>query len=848
MNLRHLGLSSNFTLPGAETHYAPDLLLTTSHLEIRLRVDLDAHAADVKAIHSLTAKAEGVREIELDAVELDIIKIEDLDGRATRYSYDGDKIRIKWEEAYAEGETRRLQVTYQVIEPIGGMSFGGPTPESPERGRWMATDHETQRARYWLPCIDHSSVRMPLDIYVEHESDLTCLGPGEMMSQTEEPNGFTTTHWKLEQRSPSYLLCIAVGEFVKWDGGEFNGKPIAAFAPKPCSVETLERCFGPTKGLLEMITPYLGPLPWSKYYQFAMPGIGGAMENISLVSWDEFWLFDEAMHQDLGRLFDQVNLHELAHTWFGNLVVCRDYAHVWLKESWATYMEVVWFEKTHGADETHFELLTKRRRYFSESKSQYSRPIMTRKFDTPWQMYDAHLYPGGAVRLHMLRDKLGDDVFWRAVRSYVDTYAGKVVETSDFRRVMEEHSGYSLAEFFAQWFERAGHPKLKLSSRHHSESGNFRISIEQSSHGGPKDAPPFRFPLELAIEVSEGSWEMHSIDLEEKRHVLRIPMAEAPLQVVVDPSCKAVVELEYDPGKEMLARSLQHSPYIYGKIHAAETLVKSGRRSALNIVGQALEDEAFWGVRKSIVSALGKSKTPFAEAILISSLESEKMADALHSTCVACGEHRSKEMAAALTAFLHRSDVPYRARGAALSALGRQNEHCDWDILLAAAEDDGWQHFLRRNAVAAVAKTRSERGARLLIERMQSPDESIGLRASAAVGLAACVSNLDRAQKAAATEALIELLQADSYRLRLAAARGLTALPSRKAISPLESIRGTLCAQDHPLIDRAVSAARKNTEDSTGSKMQKRVEDLEEQLKKLLARIEELEADAQNGE
>ena len=230
-----------------------------------------------------------------------------------------------------------------------------------------------------------------------------------------------------------YLLCIIVGEYIRVDYEPLReGIPIAGFAPKGNPISDLRRTFQPTKELIRFAETKLGPLPWAKYFQFFSPGIGGAMENISLVSWDARLLLDDSMYQDLGELFDQINLHELAHTWFGDLIVCRDYAHVWLKESWATYFECVWMEHKKSVDRFHTELLSKRERYFSEVKSRYSRPIMTRVFDSPWKMYDLHLYPGGAVRLHMLRKKIGDDVFWNATRDYIETYAQQVVERMIF--------------------------------------------------------------------------------------------------------------------------------------------------------------------------------------------------------------------------------------------------------------------------------------------------------------------------------------------------------------------------------------------------------------------------------
>ena len=94
--------------------------------------------------------------------------------------------------------------------------------------------------------------------------------------------------------------------------------------------------------MLDWMTGFLdSTYPYPKYFQVAVPGIGGAMENISLVSWDDSWLVDERAHAEFGWLVDVINLHEMAHTWFGDVVVCRDFAHSWLKESWATYMESI---------------------------------------------------------------------------------------------------------------------------------------------------------------------------------------------------------------------------------------------------------------------------------------------------------------------------------------------------------------------------------------------------------------------------------------------------------------------------------------------------------------------------
>ena len=176
------------------------------------------------------------------------------------------------------------------------------------------------------------------------------------------------------------------------------------------------------------------------------------MENISLVSWNDRVIQDETLALEAKYRADLINLHEMAHSYFGDAIVCRDFAHTWLKESWAVYMEQCWLEDTTTREERDYRYFEALHAYLREADNRYKRPIVTRHFKSSWEIFDAHTYPGGACRLHTLRKEIGDEVFWTAVRDYLQRYYGKVVETEHFRMVLEEHSGRSLGQFFDQWF------------------------------------------------------------------------------------------------------------------------------------------------------------------------------------------------------------------------------------------------------------------------------------------------------------------------------------------------------------------------------------------------------------
>src|SRR5690606_29062523 len=198
--------------------------------------------------------------------------------------------------------------------------------------------------------------------------------------------------------------CFAAGEFVRADDGEFDDGekriPLAYFCSPQHTAGDMLRSFGRTGAMLAWMTAKLGrPFPYPKYFQWTAPGVSGAMENISLVSWDERFSLDEKLAAEWTWLVDAVNVHEMAHSYFGDAVVCRDFAHAWLKESWATYIEQVYREDTISPDEGRYVFYEHAERYFNEADNPYKRPIVTRHFQSSWDMYDAHLYPGGACRL-----------------------------------------------------------------------------------------------------------------------------------------------------------------------------------------------------------------------------------------------------------------------------------------------------------------------------------------------------------------------------------------------------------------------------------------------------------------
>ena len=833
------------TLP---EHYPPDLELEPTHLLIDLYISIPARSVGGRVTTTVQARHAGSLSLKLDAVDFDDLSVRDLDDQPLSWRYDGRKLVITWERAFAAQEIRRVEVAYRVVVPGAGLYFAAPDEAYPDQPYYMLSDNETERARHWLPCIDHPNVRTPLDLRLRADARFTILANGYLVEQIDHGDGTKTAHWRLEQPCPSYLICIAVGELTYADDGEFiQGEqviPVAYYSGVEYSAEDLRRTFAPTKRMMEWMIGLLAlPFPYPKYYQLALPITSGAMENISLVTWNDRAVQDPLLAREIGWDIDQVNVHEMAHSYFGDAVVCRDFAHSWLKESWATYVEQLWQESAGGPDAAQYVYHRHREIYFKECDQKYQRPIITRRFASSWDLFDAHLYEGGACRLETLRQELGDLVFWAAVRDYLQRYQHQVVETDDFRRVLEEHSGRSLGKFFDQWFRTAGFPDLKVSFTYDAACHEGTFTIEQKQVNQEKKIPAFEFTLEIAW-TSGSQDEQRTIQIDSQRHVTVVPMSAKPDQVRIDPHHKVLHRLEFNPGDPMLRAQLTTAPDVIGRIEAAQTLIKTAKQINIQAVIDAFLQETFWGVRCEFATALGDANHATAIEGLAQLIRIEDDPRVLIRLLRAAGNYRSPAIAAAIQARLQSTLGPASTQ-AAYIALGKQREQAPFDFLANAATRPTRDGRAQAGAFTALGETRREAAIPLLRSYAAyggSPNRS---RPAAVSALATAGKNQERPQRAPIAEQLIDLLRDPWNDVRWAAARALGDLGATEAISALEAFGQSVSAQEQATVNRIVDDIRAHDK-VDGSAQQKQIDDLrdkvrdlEQQLQTLTARLEQ---------
>jgi aminopeptidase N len=459
--------------------------------------------------------------------------------------------------------------------------------------------------------------------------------------------------------------------------------------------------------------------------------------------------------------------------------------------------------------------------------------------DSSWMMFDRHLYPGGALRIHMLRHLLGERHFWSGVQSYVQQSWGQVVETDDFRRVLERQSGRSLARFFDQWLGSPGYPALDVRFSHDAEKGRGHVSIVQKQVTDKSDSPPaFYFDLDVAIEHADGSWTTEIVEVRGPRAALAWPQTSVPRQVVLDPGGKVLFKATFEPGDDILARTLEAGPTVYARAHAAETLGRLGRGKHVALLIGAYGKEQAFGVREAIARALGAAGSRAAAAGLVALLPGEKDPRVRLIVLNAMRQYREPEVAEAAAQWLAAVPRLPLATAAALGVLGAQRGQAPLSTISAHLDGGGpWGHE-RRGALAALGASHAAAVIAPLVAVVEDRGELRQVRLAAAPALAEAGRAQERHLSTVAREALEDLTRDPDTGLRLAAVRALAALGDPAARRVVAAASTHLPIQDRPTVQRAVDRLTATGKDGRD----RRIEDLEARVRKLSERVDELES------
>ena len=773
---------------GADTRrYPVSPQVKFDHLSLVIDMH-DPMSRSFTATETLTFRtaSETIDHLDLDAVGLEIQHVTDQAGKPLDFRQDDQSVTVRFPAALPIDHADEIVFTYRCSHPKAGMIFTLPDSAYPNRPVSIHTQGEPEQNRFWFISHDDPNAKITSEITVTIPEKYQALSNGALIAQDAPSPGMTRFHYAMSHPQASYLVSLVVGEFVV-TRDTWRGRPVEYWLP-PTMAGDAARTFGKTPRMMELFSTLTGvDFAWEKYAQVVVYNFAaGGMENTSCTSLTEAAPLDERAALDNDA--ESLTAHELAHQWFGDLVTCNNWDHLWLNEGFAVFMDNVWQEHEHGEARYAYELYRTMRDVAAGDDVKQRAGVVWPFYEDPDDTFSrpvSNPYSKGCSVLQMLRQSLGEDVFWKCLGEYLRRHAYSSVETDDLRKTIDDVSGRSYERFFQQWLYRAGSPHLKTEYHWNEDTHTAKVTFEQTQDISA-DAPAFELTVPVWFVEDDGQIDKASAHFSGRFGSVEIHRDHEPVEIDVDPQLSVLADWDIDEPTTMWIHAAEHGATPGARLRAIDNLANHDedrvRDALIAILTDESSDRAY---RVFAARALGKMEQPSARDALLAAFPKLQDQRVRAATVDAIGGYRSDAVAAFLTK-LAGDDPALRVQESAISGLANQTPNeAIINVLLADAAKPVWRDLFRIAAVRTLSTLGDERGIApaMALATYGQPYRSRP-RAVEALGRYGAILPLEK--RAPIREFLINLLDDPIENVQYAAARSLGDLGDEKAVPALK--------------------------------------------------------------
>lgn len=415
----------------------------------RYELQLEYKVAINRLAGTATVTAVALAELQTFSLDLSsalsVAKVTVNGKRPKHFRTDRDKLHITLAERLPAGAAMTVAVRYSGTPRPKRTPWGEVGFEELTEGALVAG--QPNGASSWFPCDDHPSAKASFRIQIATESAYLTLANGKLLSRRARA-GMTT--WTYEQSEPTstYLITLQVGPYTRRRMAK-NGVEIFSVLPDRLRRE-FDHDFGRQPQMMKLFVKLFGPYPLADGYTVVVTDddleIPLEAQGISIFG---------ANHCDGRRGSERLVAHELAHQWFGNSVTAQRWRHIWLHEGFACYAEWLWSDHCGERSADDWARHYHRRLVDSPQDLVLADP-------GPQDMFDDRVYKRGALALHTLRRRIGDDAFFALLREWTSRYRHASVVTDDFIALAAQYTEDSLRPLWAAWLYSAEVPELDL--------------------------------------------------------------------------------------------------------------------------------------------------------------------------------------------------------------------------------------------------------------------------------------------------------------------------------------------------------------------------------------------------
>ncbi len=709
----HAGDPPRTITPDPLRYVSPSRTYDTEHTALDLDVDLQARRIAGHVTHTVRALRDGLAEVRMNCVGLSIDSVT-VDGKRARFDYPvaadqstswlagasagtaDDQLVVSCNPPLARGAKAAVRVYYSGNPEIG-LYWIRPEKGIPDKRYEVWSQGEGEDNRYWIPCNDYPNDKATFEGRFRVPKGYTAISNGALVDKHDVGNK-TEFYWKLDQPQVSYLIVLTVAEYKILEQKSGN-VPLQYVVPPGTDDATILRGYGLTPDMVAYFEKEIGiPYPYAKYAQISVQDyIYGGMENTSATVMNIRTLYDE--RAELTRTEQNLVAHELAHQWWGDMLTCREWSHMWLNEGFATYYAYLYKEYHDGDDAFRYQMMGAHDDV-TKADDTDPRPMVVDFFNRTDARNNALVYVKGASVLHMLRAILGDDLYRETIRRYGEENKFDVVDTQDLMRAVREVTGENLDWFFEQWVFLAGHPKFKVSKSWDDKSSVLTLKVEQTQKTGGL-VPVFRVPVDVEITWDGGS-QTHRIQVEDASASYYFSVPAEPRMVVFDKGDWILKTLDFGKLTHESIYELEHGDFMT-RVRAAQALAAKGTDArAVSALRAVVMGDAFWGLRREAALSLGKIDNDAALSALVEGTAANDARVRLACTEALGGYYRN-ETAASTLEKLVGNDRAYGVRAAAVTSLVKARGTRASKVCTDALKQESDQGVVRNAALNGLA-------------------------------------------------------------------------------------------------------------------------------------------------
>ena len=522
----------------------PNRVRTVDVQHYKIGVDFNRKLKSISGDTTISFKPLGknFKTLELDATGMKFSSVRlEPSGKVLNYSVKPNKIIVTLDKSYDSNDEISVNFKY-TAKPRKGIYFVDPVIENGKitRHAQVWTQGEPEEAHHWFPSYDFPDDKATTEQFLTANAGETVIANGNLIEQKKNPNGKTVFHYKMDVPHSTYLTSFVIGTYDKVSD-KYGEIPLGFYVYKGLK-PIANKAYGKTKDMFVIFEELTGiAYPYNKYDQTMVANFNfGGMENITATTMAD----TEIMLAEIipGAVEDLVS-HELAHSWFGNLVTCKNWSELWLNEGFATFMEAAYREKMYGRDDYIRKVLEDAEQFKAfdaVTRQKHGLYNLIADPNNDGTMFDTTTYQKGGAVIHTLREEIGDEAFWRAVNIYLNRHKFANVETKDLQKVMEETSGRKLDWFFKQWVYGSSYPKIFVEKSFDNNVLTLKLTQTQKADG--LTPAVFNLPLEIEIET-DGAAKTEKIEFNKRTQTFTFNLDGEPTEVLIDKNEKIPLKM-----------------------------------------------------------------------------------------------------------------------------------------------------------------------------------------------------------------------------------------------------------------------------------------------------------------